>query len=214
MNRFSRPFAVVSLVIMCLSAGVSATYGADEHGSTVDARLRNSFEPRGQAGTERLAQDSMQAACSKYEGKQLPEQLAGQLTKAALAALRFPNDGSFLGDWHRGEQVAKTGTGLQSSDDPKAPNGGNCYACHQLAAQEIAFGTLGPSLTRYGGLRGTSEPILKYTWTRIWNSHAYNACSHMPRFGAAQILSEQQIKDVMAYLFDPASPVNAQEGKP
>ena len=77
-----------------------------------------------------------------------------------------------------------------------------------MAPAELAFGTLGPPLDRYGALRGRSEPILKYTWTRLWNSHAYNACSHMPRFGDAGILSEQQLKDVMAYLFDPASPVN------
>jgi sulfur-oxidizing protein SoxX len=30
----------------------------------------------------------------------------------------------------------------------------------------------------------------------------------MPRFGEAGILTEQQLKDVMAYLFDPTSPVN------
>jgi sulfur-oxidizing protein SoxX len=30
----------------------------------------------------------------------------------------------------------------------------------------------------------------------------------MPRFGAQGILSEQQLRDVMAYLLDPASPVN------
>lgn len=211
MKRSARRFA---LAFMCSLAAANATYGAGEPGSAVGARLRNSFEPRGQAGMERLTQDMMQATCSKYEGKELPEELSRQLTSAALAAVRFPKDAAFFGDWRRGEQVAKTGTGLQSSDDPSAPSGGNCYACHQLAAEEIAFGTLGPSLTGYGALRGTSEPMLKYTWTRLWNSHAYNACSHMPRFGDAQILTEQQIKDVMAYLFDPASPVNAPAGKP
>ena len=30
----------------------------------------------------------------------------------------------------------------------------------------------------------------------------------MPRFGHAQLLSEQQIRDVMALLLDPKSPVN------
>ncbi len=30
----------------------------------------------------------------------------------------------------------------------------------------------------------------------------------MPRFGHRGILTEQQMKDVMAYLFDAASPVN------
>ena len=33
-------------------------------------------------------------------------------------------------------------------------------------------------------------------------------CSSMPRFGLTKALSEQQIKDVVAYLFDPESPVN------
>jgi len=33
-------------------------------------------------------------------------------------------------------------------------------------------------------------------------------CSQMPRFGHAKFLSEEQIKDVVAYLYDPESPVN------
>ena len=95
----------------------------------------------------------------------------------------------------------------RQSDDPAQPNGGNCYACHQLAPNEVAYGTLGPSLTGYGA-RGQSEAMLQYTWTKLWDTHAYNLCSHMPRFGAQSILTEQQLKDVMAYLLDPASPVN------
>ncbi|MGB8856636.1 MAG: sulfur oxidation c-type cytochrome SoxX, partial [Burkholderiales bacterium] len=90
----------------------------------------------------------------------------------------------------------------------KTVNGGNCYACHQIQKAEISFGNIGPSLTQYGKLRGNSEPIVKYTWAKIFNSHSYNACSNMPRYGAAGILSEAQIKDVMALLLDPQSPVN------
>jgi sulfur-oxidizing protein SoxX len=122
----------------------------------------------------------------------------------------MPTDGVYLGDWRAGEAVAVNGRGLQYSDDPNAANGGNCYACHQLDPEEIAYGTLGPSLTNYG-LRGQSEQVLKYTWTKLWNTHAYNVCSHMPRFGDAGILTERQLKDVMAYLLDPASPVNRQQ---
>jgi len=57
-------------------------------------------------------------------------------------------------------------------------------------------------------MRGNSEPILVYTWNRISNSKAYNACSNMPRMAHFNLLTEQQIKDVMALLLDPASPVN------
>jgi sulfur-oxidizing protein SoxX len=90
---------------------------------------------------------------------------------------------------------------------PSIANGGNCYACHQLAPTEVAYGTLGPSLTQYG-LRGQSEAMLRYTWTKLWDTHAFNLCSHMPRFGAQKILTEQQLKDVMAFLLDPNSSVN------
>jgi sulfur-oxidizing protein SoxX len=172
------------------------------------AALADSFYPLGQAGLDRLQQNSMQKICSEYEGKPIPDALAKQIIDEAAAAVRFPADGNYFGDWKNGETIAKTGTGLQSSDDPSVPNGGNCYACHQMAAEEVAYGTLGLSLAEYGKLRGSSEPILKYTWTRLWNAHAFNPCSHMPRFGDAGILTEQQLKDVMAYLFDPASPVN------
>ncbi|MBS1135965.1 MAG: soxX [Burkholderiaceae bacterium] len=60
----------------------------------------------------------------------------------------------------------------------------------------------------YGKLRGNSEAVVKYTWGKIWNTHAYNLCSQMPRYGDAGILTEAQIKDVMALLLDPNSPVN------
>ena len=38
---------------------------------------------------------------------------------------------------------------------------------------------------------------------------AYNACSGMPRFGHAGVLTPAQIRDLMALLLDPKSPVNA-----
>jgi sulfur-oxidizing protein SoxX len=129
------------------------------------------------------------------------------LRDEAMASVVFPEGDDFIGDWARGAEVANNGRGLQYSDDPEAPNGGNCYACHQLDPAEVAYGNLGPSLMGYGA-RGQSEVMLRYTWTKLWNTHAYNVCSHMPRFGALGILTEQQLKDLMAYLFDPDSPVN------
>ena len=53
-----------------------------------------------------------------------------------------------------------------------------------------------------------SKAIVEYTWGKIWNAKAYNACSNMPRAGHAGVLSEKQIRDVMALLLDPKSAVN------
>jgi sulfur-oxidizing protein SoxX len=63
-------------------------------------------------------------------------------------------------------------------------------------------------LYNYGKLRGNSQAIVDYTWGKLQNAKAYNACSGMPRFGHTGILTEKQIKDIMALLLDPASPVN------
>lgn len=46
------------------------------------------------------------------------------------------------------------------------------------------------------------------TSMKVYNAQAVMPCSQMPRFGYHNFLTEQQIKDVVAYLFDPASPVN------
>lgn len=175
---------------------------------SLEAALASSFRARGQAGLDRLEQTAQQRACSEARGAALDPEVAERLRAEAQARLKFPADGQFLGDWRRGEAIAQSGRGLQFSDPPDTVNGGNCYACHQLSADEISYGTLGPSLLGYGKIRGQSQPMLEYTWTRIWNTHVYNPCASMPRFGDAGILSEQQIKDVMALLFDPESPVN------
>jgi sulfur-oxidizing protein SoxX len=171
------------------------------------AVIKSSFKDRGIAKVERLNQTELQAVCSET-GNNPPKEVRERLEKAALAAVKYPSDGKWLGDHKQGERVAQTGVGLQWSDKEGTQAGGSCYACHQLSKAEISFGNIGPSLHNYGKLRGNSEQTLRYTWARIWNTHAFNACSSMPRFGDAGILTEAQIKDVMALLLDPASPVN------
>ena len=172
--------------------------------------VKSSFKERGIAKLDRLNQSELQQFCSaaSLNNKDLPKDVRERLEKQQMATIKYPADGKFLGDFKEGEKVAQSGRGMQWSDNEKTVNGGNCYACHQLTKKEMSYGNIGPSLQNYGKLRGTSEPILKYTWAKIWNSHAFSACSQMPRFGDAGILTEAQIKDVMALLLDPNSPNN------
>jgi sulfur-oxidizing protein SoxX len=170
--------------------------------------LKASFREQGSARLDRLEQTELQRACSLPAGVQLADPVRQRLQAAATASVKYPADGKFLGNWQEGERIAQNGRGLQFSDAAGSVNGANCYACHQLQPAELSFGNIGPSLHQYGKLRGTSEPMLKYTWAKIYNSHAFNACSQMPRYGDANILTMQQLQHVMALLFDPASPVN------
>ena len=195
--------AMLSRVALVVCSGIAPVALSDGLASVIHA----SFSDSGQATLLRLEQDPLQQRCSQPRDEPVDDKIAMALRQERLNAVVFPEDGEFLGDWQRGAAVAASGRGLQSNDDPSLANGGNCYACHQLAPTEVAYGTLGPSLTQYG-LRGQSDAMLRYTWTKLWDTHAFNLCSHMPRFGAQKILTEQQLKDVMAFLLDPNSSVN------
>jgi L-cysteine S-thiosulfotransferase len=196
--------AVAGACVLAVSGGSFAGPDSVDIGAT----LKQSFSERGIAKLDRLDQSPLQKVCSQYALAEMPKEVRERVEKTELARVRYPSDGNWLGDWKRGEQVAQSGRGMQFTDSEKTVNGANCYACHELSKQEMSFGTIGPSLHHYGKLRGDSEPILRYTWGKLWNAHAYNACTQMPRFGEAGILTEAQMKDVMALLLDPQSPVN------
>ena len=195
--------AAPAILIGCATAPSDAEVAA-----SATAMLKASFSERGQAKLDRLDQDDAQKTCSESRSKLPPKDVAERIEKANLATIKFPADGKYLGDWKNGEKIAQEGRGKQYSDDPKGPVGGNCYACHQLAPQEVSYGTIGPSLYQFGKSRGYGVDIQKYAYGKIWNAEAYNACSLMPRFGHSQILTEEQIKDVVALLMSPDSPVN------
>jgi sulfur-oxidizing protein SoxX len=97
---------------------------------------------------------------------------------------------------------------MQWTDAAGSPSGGSCYNCHQLSPKEISFGTIGPSLYRFGAMRGNGPEVQKYVYGKIYNAKAYNLCSQMPRLGYSGTLTEEQIKDLVGLLLDPASPVN------
>ncbi|MBB2920685.1 sulfur oxidation c-type cytochrome SoxX [Cupriavidus alkaliphilus] len=179
-------------------------------GADMKHLIEDSFSSRGPVTVEGvLNQDGMQQACSQYPDRtRVPAKVAKKVEAAELKQIKYPADDKWLGDWKEGEKVAQNGRGMQFTDQVGGTNGGNCYACHQMTKAEISFGNIGPSLYQYGKLRGNSQEVIKYTWGKIWDSSAYAACSNMPRFGHKGILTEAQIRDVMALLLDPASPVN------
>ena len=208
------PIAAAIVLAGCSTGMSSADY--DKLAAEV---TKASFQDKNLVKVDRLIQDENMALCSAAEvaGKPLDEKTTKAIEDAAMKTIKWPADGKFLGDWKKGEAVAQSGRGSTWSDDAKVVNGGNCYNCHQIDKKEISYGTIGPSLYNYGKLRGVSDPtaeaskaIVEYTWGKLWNSQAYNACSHMPRAGHKGILSEAQLKDIMALLLDPKSPVNEQ----
>ncbi len=204
---FVRAFVAV-LAAPVFVLGCATAPSDPELDAKAAAVLKGSFRVQGQAKLERLDQDETQKTCSAYAGKAVPKDVGERIEKANLATVRWPADGKYVGDWKSGERIAQEGRGMQYSDDPKGPVGANCYACHRLAPQELSYGTIGPSLYQFGKVRGYTDETRKYAYGKIWNAEAYNACTNMPRFGHQGILTEAQVKDVVALLVDPESPVN------
>jgi len=209
---------LAGLVSALVVAGCATGPSVAELNTLTDQIVKASFRDQGIAKVDRvLATDETNRLCSEADvaGKPLDEKTAKRIEEANMKAIKWPSDGKFLGDWKEGEKIAQSGRGLTWTDSATTVNGGNCYNCHQISKEEISFGTIGPSLYNYGKIRGVtdpnsaaSKPIVEYTWGKIWNSKAYNACSNMPRAGHTGILNEAQVRHIVALLLDPNSPVN------
>ena len=172
--------------------------------------IQESFRADGIAGLDRIDQDATQKFCSdpQFADSKQGQAMREKIQRINMDSIKQPADGKYMGDWKNGERIAQSGRGATWSDKADTPIGGGCYNCHQIDSKEISYGNIGPSLTGYGKMRGYSKEVVTYTWNRINNSKAYNACSNMPRFAHFKLLNEQQIQDVMALLLDPESPVN------
>ena len=202
----TKKLILAALAAPCLALSLPAFADATARAKAIET-IKRDFKPRGQADLDRLAEDGLQALCNRTDNHPHPDN-AKRIEADQLAQVKYPADGKLMGDWKKGESLAQSGRGFTWTDNPGLPVGGNCYNCHQISPKETAFGTVGPSLYQYGKLRGNSPDIQKYTYAKIFNAKAFNACSDMPRFGHVQALKPEQIKDLVALLLDPESPVN------
>lgn len=198
----TRSILGAALAALVLSPAALAEPSARE----VQEILKRDFRPRGQAKMDRMEQDAVQRLCTESSNRP-PAGLAKKLEADQLKAIDFPK-GSLMGNWKEGARIAWSGQGMQWHEDPKKPGAGGCYNCHEMSPLRAAFGTIGPSLRGFGNKRGNGAEMQKYVYGKIYNAKAYNLCSEMPRFGTTSSLTEEQIKDLTAYLLDPASPVN------
>ena len=196
-----KPFLIPLLAAVV--AGCAAVPSGPELDKLTADILRASFRDEALVKVDRLVQDDTNRECSAADvaGKPIDEKMGKTIEAANFKTIKWPSDGKFIGDWREGEKIAQSGRGLTWTDDATQANGGNCYNCHQIDKKEISFGTIGPSLYNYGKIRGVADPaspdakaIVEYTWGKVWNSKAYNACSNMPRAGHSGI----QIKALCA----------------
>lgn len=206
-----KPFLkYVALIVVSASAPFAASAQNAKKlvdPAIVDRYIQSTFGKAPKEWQDRIVPDDTLKACNAAHND-VSSAEADKITARELARVVYPTDGKLLGDWKEGAKIANNGRGGQFSDPPDTVSGGNCYACHQMEQKEVSYGTLGPSLTNYGKDRKYDVAAIKDAYTKVYDSQAVLACSNMPRFGANKVLNEQQIKDIVAFLFDPESPIN------
>ena len=175
--------------------------------AVVEATVRATWSKAPAEWQSRVQQDETQRVCTAFHNAPPPAE-AEKIAAREKATIVYPADGQFLRDWRKGESIAQNGRGGQFSDGPGIVSGGNCYACHRLAPKEISFGTLGPPLVGYGKLRDYTAEAAKAAYEKIYNAQAVFPCSNMPRFGTNEVLTPEQIRDLVVLLMDKDSPVN------
>lgn len=197
-----------ALGLAILSPASAEPKPAAASAQAIDRIMQDGFKSAAPDWQARLVQDETQQICSATKNAPSDAQ-ARAIVAREKALIQYPADGRLMGDWKKGAALAQSGYGLRFTDyPPRNPNGGNCYACHQLDKKELSFGTLGPSLYNYGKTRNFSDAAIKLVYERIYNPHASQACANMPRLGANKVLDMEQIKDLVAYVMSPDSPVN------
>ena len=92
-------------------------------------------------------------------------------------------EGPLNGNAAKGKQIAQ------------ARDRGNCLACHVMPGGSQP-GTRGPDLSYFGSTgRGAAE-----AYAMVWDMRTVNPETLMPPFGTNEILTDQELRDVVAFL--------------
>lgn len=92
-------------------------------------------------------------------------------------------DGPLNGDPARGKQIAQ------------ARNRGNCLACHAMK-EGTQPGTRGTDLRSFGNTQRSDAEA----YAMVYDMRTINPDTLMPPFGTNEILNDQEIRDVVAFL--------------
>lgn len=165
-------------------------------------------------------QDQTQRECTAH-GNRPPDRDAVFIMEREWRTIVYPDDGEVFGEWRRGAELARVSSkGAEDRADGGIATGGQCSTCHRLEPRDVVpvqpgwpttgANLVGPDLIGYGRVRSFAWTEHKLLYEQIFNSNAVTACSVMPRFGTHKVLSPEQIRDIVAYLMSPQSPVNAE----
>ena len=104
--------------------------------------------------------------------------------------IQSPLLASIQGDAAKGKQLAQ--------------KKGRCLSCHIMGADFDQAGNVGPNLSNYANLNRSR----RYSFQQIWDARAHTPNTIMPPLGSNEVLSTEEVMDLIAYLETLKSTVN------
>jgi L-cysteine S-thiosulfotransferase len=159
------------------------------------AMMKASFRDQGIAKVDRIQQDLGQSPARRTSRPARP--WPSRSMAEAWPASSGPPAASTSATGARARSLAQNGRGMTWTDTSTAPR-------PTAAVLQLPPDQQGRDLLRHHRpqpvqlrqeprredvRRPAAQPIVEYTWGKLWNSKAYNACSNMPRFGHAGLLT-------------------------
>lgn len=217
MARRLAPWMGAILAAAAGTVAAAAMFGFKPRGTPepVEAVISDSWGERASTADPAMSQDTTQRECTRHADRP-PDAVAVAIMQREWRSITYPKGAIAGGDWRRGEILARSGAAPRMSDSQDAERSGPaapaCAACHLLDRRDSSKSAggqrTGPSLVGYGSRKTWSEQSTSLLYEQIYNSNAVIACSAMPRYGAQKLLSPDDIRDIVAYLVSPDSPVN------
>ena len=170
---------------------------------------RRRFRPRRPIGSRGFDQDETMKQCSLHENSP-PKPVADEIQKREKARIEYPADGKLMGDWKSGEKLAQSGYGLRFTDYPAAA--GQRRQLLRLPPADQGRGQLRhdrPEPARTTARSGTSaRPTPRRSTRRSTTRRRPIRARTCRGFGTNNVLTIEQIKDLVALVMSPDSPVN------
>ena len=203
--------SIICAGLACVAAGAAA--GRSRRPAPIDALGRQGDQdelgrrprPTGSRGSTRTRR---RRCCSQYRNVP-PKAVADAIVAREKAAIVYPADGKLMGDWKKGEKLAQSGYGWRFTDYPPRAAERRQLLCLPPARRqgaELRHAGAEPAGVRQDpqdSPRPTSRPSTSGSTTRMPRSRA-RTC---PAWGQ-QVPYVDQIKDLVAYVMSPESPVN------
>lgn len=188
-KRLSLAASATAVIAGMLGLGIANANGTGSASTPAKVQVAEKTAPDKKKAAAKKAPAAEQAApTEKAPAEKAPASMAAPAAAAAGAAVAAGAGAAVAAD-----PAAMIAQGKKIAMDRSA---GNCIACHVIPGGESP-GTIGPPLIAIQARIPSKEKLKE----QLWDSTKANPVSPMPPFGKYQILTDEQLNQVVEFVW-------------